>query len=968
MQVPNINSIFKNLNERIMDNSVRSDLTKLDIDIKSNYFFFPFIIKTGLVNITDKGFQPNNGVPQNFTQMSQIFTGKEGIIAQWKNAIKIRSRHIPDIWNYDFFQKEKDWFTYYFDDFKNSLTDKISYLYITSTEKTYLWDKTKQVFVNKEEPDNNYPVNNIWEKINNENGFNVYVINLQKINKALDNFAIKRKFKGDAYKCHIVNINDTVEFSKLGGEEYFGEYTAWYLDRTITIETTYNFQREDFLRFYLVSLQSDKEDVDDNLLMFISNAQPKYNDLNELVYWNITFSYVKDYINTTGQTIQQFVQFSAAGEGYVIPKIIWDDLGIPKDYEINEKFTGDNGIKSIQLTLLGNNGFTAPVIFGRPIEKLGKWNEKVYPQRRLFIDNLKMPVADSLTKSSKPLTTYLLTNGIPAINGQYDNWLKRKQGQSNQEVKKNYEGYLNTDRKLTQATNPNNLIVKDVALNYKGNAVINKDFDVRANGYFKYNEAIGHNTINPSKNRGQLKDMLNLFSVMVNHIISLPIDITESIAWTQRDIPIVGKFLNAISLGIPIYWKTIDKNTNNLYPNINNGIPLFIGKSNYTFYDESYWPIVEDNTRPQSKNQGNIPLDAFIYNTQDEVNDIIGTSASNTSWAFTLTDKITASRWNKKTKQEISKQNWISSVFIPESYKDEDKDYLFLMNKEGISLPTILKEDEVKTDIIGSGRYIIDAVGFYNLGKTAVRIYMFSDDIDLFDPYSIMSYFVSLQTTSLYNNSVRYWLTLYSLSYLDQYIDDDIVHEWPVKLPDPPPSINFYPVQINLSKADSKLESNSAWNGNPASTPDYKNHSQDILLFDFGTFGATNWQQIKDNYDSFTFINIGHIRVWADAQGTHTNNLDKELGNKYVIKAEYINESGYSVFNNLEELNYPFGKQAGFHFKTQILFYNDGVKLKMRVNYELYVKGGNYQIGGYWEKGRFNIETTPMAYFNLKQK
>ncbi|AXF96329.1 hypothetical protein [Spiroplasma phoeniceum] len=58
MQVPNINSIFKNLNERIMDNSVRSDLTKLDIDIKSNYFFFPFIIKTGLVNITDKGFQP----------------------------------------------------------------------------------------------------------------------------------------------------------------------------------------------------------------------------------------------------------------------------------------------------------------------------------------------------------------------------------------------------------------------------------------------------------------------------------------------------------------------------------------------------------------------------------------------------------------------------------------------------------------------------------------------------------------------------------------------------------------------------------------------------------------------------------------------------------------------------------------------------------------------------------------------
>ncbi|WP_353487269.1 hypothetical protein, partial [Spiroplasma phoeniceum] len=103
-------------------------------------------------------------------------------------------------------------------------------------------------------------------------------------------------------------------------------------------------------------------------------------------------------------------------------------------------------------------------------------------------------------------------------------------------------------------------------------------------------------------------------------------------------------------------------------------------------------------------------------------------------------------------------------------------------------------------------------------------------------------------------------------------------------------------------------------------------------------------------------------------QGTPTNHLDKELGNRYVVKAKDINESGYSVFNNLEELNYPFQKQAGYHFRTQIIFYNEGVKLKMKVNYELYVKGGNYQIGGYWERGKFNIETSPMAYFNLKQK
>ncbi|WFH00082.1 hypothetical protein M1771_08905 [Spiroplasma citri] len=634
----------------------------------------------------------------------------------------------------------------------------------------------------------------------------------------------------------------------------------------------------------------------------------------------------------------------------------------------DQLFTGDNGIKSIQLTLLGNNGFTAPVIFGRPIENLGKWNEKVYPQRRLFIDNLKMPVADSLTKSSKPLTTYLLTNGIPAINGQYDNWLKRKQGQTNQEIKKNYEGYLNTNRDLTKATNPNNLTIKDVALNYKGNGVINRDYDVRANGYFKYNFDIGNNKINPSKNRGQLKDMLNLFSVMVNHIISLPIDVTESIAWTQRDIPIVGKFLNAISLGIPIYWKEINKNTNNLYPNINNGIPLFIGKANYTFYDESYWPIVGSGGT-QAKNQGNIPLDAFRYNTQDEVNDIIGASASNTSWAFTLTDKIIASRWSKKTKQEDGKNYRISSVMIPEAFNSEDS--VYLINEESVSLPT-MESDNLLTDIVGSGRYIIDAVGFYNLGKTACRIYMFSDDIDIYDPYSIMSYFVSLQTTSLYNNSVRDWLTLYSLSYLDQYIDDDIVHEWPVKLPDPPPSINFYPVQIILNKADSKLNAKSTWDGWSA-TPDNRTYSQDILLFDFGTFGSTDWQQVKDNYDEFEFGNDGFIRIWGRPSGNRPNGnyVNKSLAERYIIKIKNINESGYTIFNNLEEKNYPWHPNrdySGYHFKTQIVFYNEGIKLKMRVLYELFVKGGNYEILGETVEANFEINTMAVTNITLKKK
>ncbi|AXF96044.1 hypothetical protein [Spiroplasma phoeniceum] len=963
MQVPNINSIFKNLNERIMDNSVRSDLTKLDIDIKSNYFFFPFIIKTGLVNITDKGFQPNNGVPQNFTQMSQIFTGKEGIIAQWKNAIKIRSRAIPDIWNYDFFQNNKDWFTYSINEFKNSLTDKVSYLYITSTEKTYLWDATKQVFINKDNPDNNYPVNDIWEKINNENGFNVYVMNLQKIDKALDNFAIKRKFKGDAYKCHIVNINDTVEFSKLGGEEYFGEYNAWYLDRTITIETTYNFQREDFLRFYLVPLQSDKEDVDDNLLMFISNAQPKYNDLNELVYWVITFSYVKDYINTTGQTIQQFVQFSAPGEGYVIPKIIWDDLGIPKDYIINEKFTGDRGIKSIQISLLGNNAFSAPVIFGRPIENLGKWNEKVYPSRRLFIESIKTPISDPITKNSKPLSTYYLTNAIPAINGQYDNWLKRKQGQTNQEVKKNYEGYLNTDRDLTQATNPSNLTVKDKDWLFKNKDVINIEYDVRPNGYFRYNKKTGIVNINPSKHsKGTFKDMLNLFSIMNNHIISLPIDINESVVWTQRDIPVIGKFLNAITFGIPIYWKIIDTNTNLNYPNIKTGIPLFIGKSNYTFYDESYWPSVIIDNKETSKNQGNIPLDVFRYNTQDEVNDIINASSSNTSMAFTLTDKIKLHKYNKENGTSLGYQN-VSSIYLGQ-YDYEDNNIVYLADGQFEAFSAL--SENFLTDINGY-TYIIDAIGFYNIGKTACKIYMFTDDIDQFEPFSIMDYQISLQTTSLYNNSVRDWLTIYPLSYLDQFIDDNVIHEWPQTFPQPEPDLNLYPIEIDLSKLTVNLDIYANINDQEGKE---KTYNVEYELYDFSKQGINNWQQVVKNYHSFYITNLNtslpnNLNVYAkksksdDIVDVAKNDLS--LANYIVLND--ITTDGYAP------LNYSFYKSdnvARVKILCKLLFYRDGVKLK--VKFSVILNANIYHsalFGDIW--GYLSMATNATTKITLKK-
>ncbi|AXF95900.1 hypothetical protein SDAV_00919 [Spiroplasma phoeniceum P40] len=95
------------------------------------------------------------------------------------------------------------------------------------------------------------------------------------------------------------------------------------------------------------------------------------------------------------------------------------------------------------------------------------------------------------------------------------------------------------------------------------------------------------------------------------------------------------------------------------------------------------------------------------------------------------------------------------------------------------------------------------------------------------------------------------------------------------------------------------------------------------------------------------------------------------LAERYIIKIKNINESGYTIFNNLEEKNYPWHPNrdySGYHFKTQIVFYNEGIKLKMRVLYELFVKGGNYEILGETVEANFEINTMAVTNITLKKK
>ena len=108
----------------------------------------------------------------------------------------------------------------------------------------------------------------------------------------------------------------------------------------------------------------------------------------------------------------------APGEGVAIPKLIYDNTGKAIDFEVDENYIGDQGVRTLQVECLGPAGKSGVAAYGRPIEKLGVVN-KIYPPRRLLLSDLKYPVMDNMTTNSNPETVF--TSGVykPDIQSYY---------------------------------------------------------------------------------------------------------------------------------------------------------------------------------------------------------------------------------------------------------------------------------------------------------------------------------------------------------------------------------------------------------------------------------------------------------------------------------------------------------------------------------------------------------------------
>ena len=70
--------------------------------LRNKVAVFPFIIRSGFVNLTEKGYVDRNAEPSNYGFFQKLFIGNESIIATWENSTSLVKPRSKNYYEYDF--------------------------------------------------------------------------------------------------------------------------------------------------------------------------------------------------------------------------------------------------------------------------------------------------------------------------------------------------------------------------------------------------------------------------------------------------------------------------------------------------------------------------------------------------------------------------------------------------------------------------------------------------------------------------------------------------------------------------------------------------------------------------------------------------------------------------------------------------------------------------------------------------
>ncbi len=704
---------------------------------QSHWKIFPFIINNGAIPLTETGYKPINSKISDFGQYELILTGNTPVVCIWKNSTKI-------------YQKNKG-------------------------------------------------------KINEET---------HKVT-GQDEFYTKEYKIGDYWNAYLIDDTSGVDFSNLPNNQIFKtvqtkrQYTLVMFEEHITID--------DYLQFFVV-FNDENENIggnsgknQDRQLLYISNVTNYYSPYNGAFSMQVlTFSSLNDRVVASGQNTLDFVQYASPGSGYAFPTIQQGKV------TLNRTLMRDIGVRYSHRQSYGLELLSSCYYYGRPIiqgqEPLQQNNEeifesKVFASRRLFIagnndlsttdiknnGGLLAGINDKITTSSHPETTfYNIMDAKPTGFTNFKNfteWLKTSLNfQDNLFVTKDFKGMLSFDK--DKATKSNGTAIGNAKFFWDSEWNINNlqgNYNVDMSSNFKYKDPethliIGSPTVDYSKiSQKYMSAILNFNSVVFSPLIQMPYDSQQWLPFALSDIPLIGKLLNSLTLGIWSSW-VITQNVQQ-YKKM-----LYFNGFMSAFFTSNLESIIG--------NGGLIPLNAFTNDNDFTIGKLLGANVSTTAMTMKLSDRISVYPWDPTTGKKLEVKEQISTVDL--SQKKNNKVYILAEDTEflDIASPFTNEDKDCQWNPTSNGvidgsnyAYIIDTIVTQSLHQGEERHTFYSDN-----PFTYQGDYNEISIAQFRYNNMGYltgnafnWTTLYKLNHDEYEESEETTFSYPAKILPPSP-------------------------------------------------------------------------------------------------------------------------------------------------------------------------------------
>lgn len=711
----------------------------------SKWKIFPITISNGAIPLTETGYKPINSKITDFGQYELILSGNTPIVLQWKNSTKI-------------YQKNKG--------IKDPITNKV----------------TKQ-----------------------------------------DQFYTKKYQVGDYWNAFLIDDNSGVDFGSLSSNELFKtigttrQYTLVMFEEHITID--------DYLQFFCV-FNDENENIggseknQDRQVLYISNVSNYYSPYNGAFSMQVlTFSSVNDRVSASGQTTLGFMNWSSPGSGYAFPTI---KQGI---VTLNRTLMRDIGVRYAHRQSYGLELLSSCYYYGRPIIQGQKpiqigndeiFEQKVYASRRLFIagnndsssttvknnGGLFAGINDPISTNSHPETTfYNIMDARPTGFTNYKDWqsfLSAKQ--FDMLAEKDFKGMLAFDKNKAKSSNGSDIGNAKMFWDSEWNiSNITGKYNVDMSSNFKYkdpntNVIIGSAEVDYARiSQKYMSAILNFNSVIFSSLIQMSYDSTQWIPFALSSIPLVGKLLNVLTLGIPTGF-IITQNSDQY--------------KRMSYFNGFMSAFFTDNLDKIFGNGGLIPLNAFSNNSDFSLGKMLGANVSTTAMTMKLTDRINVYPWNAKTGTKLTTKEQISTVDL--SQQRNNKVYIMAEDSEFLDIKSTLTNEDTNcqwnptpTGVLDGQNYayIIDTIVSQSLHQGEERHTFYADN-----PFTYQGDYSEISVAQFrYNNmgaltnNIFNWTTVYKLNH-DEYSEtEETTFSYPAHILPPDPMDIAKSIVINTN-------------------------------------------------------------------------------------------------------------------------------------------------------------------------